>query len=231
VEKVTGRKSDSNVPRVLKLLTRECLGASRNRMKQRDLEFAVGERVLLSTKYLRLKLLRESSKYTAKLMPRYIGPYAVEAKVGKVSYRLALDTTMKVHPVFHVSLLEPYHGDGVYQPPPLPYQLDRDTVYLVSGVLDHRFITRGRNKPQLQYLVHWEGYGSEHDSWEPETNRDAPKPKPPVVQRGGGVAVKRAAVKSTRDHAVHRRVSLAVELTRRSRRERRRQAGMPASTQ
>jgi hypothetical protein len=34
--------------------------------------------------------------------------------------------------------------------------------------------------------------------------------KPPVVQRGAGVAVKRAAVKPTRDHAVHGRVSLAV---------------------
>jgi hypothetical protein len=119
VERVTGRKSDSNVPRALELfkeltalvsLTRECLGASPNRMKQyadqkrRDLEFVVGEQVLLFTKYLRLRLLRESSKYTAKLMPRYIGPYAIEAEVGKVSYRLELDTTMKVHLVFHVSL-------------------------------------------------------------------------------------------------------------------------------
>jgi hypothetical protein len=92
VERVTSRKSDSNASRALELfkeltapvsLTSECLGASHNRMtqyadqKRRDLEFAVGERVLLSTKYLRLKLLRESFKYTAKLMPRYIGPYAI----------------------------------------------------------------------------------------------------------------------------------------------------------
>jgi hypothetical protein len=85
-----------------------------------------------------------------------------------------------------------------------------ETLYLVSRVLDHRYITRGRSKPQLQYLVHWEGYGSEHYTWEPETNiRDAPESlvkyadylksvskelKPPVVQRGAGVAVKRAAV-------------------------------------
>jgi hypothetical protein len=36
-------------------------------------------------------------------MPRYTGPYAVEAKVGKVSYRLALDADMKVHPALQVS--------------------------------------------------------------------------------------------------------------------------------
>jgi hypothetical protein len=81
VESVTGRESESNVPRALELfkeltalvsLTRECLGASRNRMKQfadqkrYDLEFAVGEQLFLSIKYLRLKLLGESSKYIAK---------------------------------------------------------------------------------------------------------------------------------------------------------------------
>jgi hypothetical protein len=159
------------------------MSASRNRMKQyadqkrRDLEFAVGELVLLSTKYLRLKLLRDSSKFTAKLMPRYIGLYAIEAKVGKVSYRLALDIDMKVDSVFHASLLKPYHGNGVYQPLLLPYQLDWDTVYQVSRMLDHRCITQGCSKPQLQYLVHWEGYSSEHDSSEPEINLcDAPKP-------------------------------------------------------
>jgi hypothetical protein len=76
-------------------------------------EFTVGERVLLSTKYLRLALSRDSSKYTAKLMPRYIGPYAVKSNAGKVSCRLALDTDMKVHPAFHVSLLKLYHGHGV----------------------------------------------------------------------------------------------------------------------
>lgn len=50
-------------------------------------------------------------------------------------------------------------------------------MYDVERVLIHRYVTRGRSKPQLQFLVHWEGYGSEHDSWEPEVNlRDAPEP-------------------------------------------------------
>jgi hypothetical protein len=82
----------------------------------------------------------------------------------------------------------------------------------VSRVLDHRYITRGRSKPQLQCLVHWEGYSCEHDSWEPGKNlRDAPEQlvkysdylksvgkelKPPVVQRGAGVTVKQTVVKS-----------------------------------
>ncbi len=46
-----------------------------------------------------------------------------------------------------------------------------------TSILDHRFVKRGRGAPKLQYLVKWEGYGAEHDSWEPEVNlRDAPEP-------------------------------------------------------
>ena len=44
--------------------------------------------------------------------------------------------------------------------------LDGDIVFDVERILDHRL----QSVVVLQYLVKWEGYGSEHDSWEPEVN-------------------------------------------------------------
>ena len=50
-----------------------------------------------------------------KLALRYIGPFQILNRVGKVSYRLALPPQMsQVHPVFHVSLLRQYVSDSTH---------------------------------------------------------------------------------------------------------------------
>lgn len=41
---------------------------------------------------------------------RHAGPYAVVERVGTHAYRLQLPETMKIHDVFHISLLRPYHA-------------------------------------------------------------------------------------------------------------------------
>ena len=47
-----------------------------------------------------------------KLSPRYVGPYEVLEKVGKVAYRLALPLSFpNVHLVFHVFMLRKYLSD------------------------------------------------------------------------------------------------------------------------
>lgn len=85
--------------------------------KRRDLEFQVGEYVLLDSKNLRLKL-----DGAHKLGHRFLGPYKILKRVGPVSYELELTKDMRIHDVFHVSLLRAYHkreGDAEGAPPAL----------------------------------------------------------------------------------------------------------------
>ena len=48
---------------------------------------------------------------TRKLKPMFIGPFQVETQVGANAFKLTLPATMRVHPVFNISPLQPYQGD------------------------------------------------------------------------------------------------------------------------
>jgi len=63
--------------------------------------------------YLRIKPKRRSLRIgsSAKLEPWYCGPFEILERIGQVAYRLALPPTVKVHGIFHVSLLKRYVWD------------------------------------------------------------------------------------------------------------------------
>ncbi|GJX02508.1 transposon ty3-I gag-pol polyprotein [Tanacetum coccineum] len=116
---------DSLVERdaLLRLLRQNPL-AAKNRMeekanrKRRDVEFALGDQVLVKLQpYRQITLARRLSN---KLAKRYYGPYEILERVGKVAYRLALPADSKIHPVFHVSILKPFVGDNVCEVTKLP---------------------------------------------------------------------------------------------------------------
>jgi hypothetical protein len=78
-------------------------------VRQRDLEFAVGDEVLLKVSSTK-GIVRFGT--SGKLNPRYIGPYLINARVGSLAYRLQLPESMSgVHLVFHVSMLRKYLKD------------------------------------------------------------------------------------------------------------------------
>lgn len=151
-----------------------CLTSAQARQKQaadskrQDATFAVGDLVLLSTKNLALKAPAGGTK---KLMPRYIGPFLVESRAGQVAYKLKLPVGYRVHPVFHASLLKPYKGTGTYQPPPAFLDDDGNAYWTVEDILSHRDrkLDGSRSRTVREYLVKWEGFGPEHNSWEPAT--------------------------------------------------------------
>ena len=118
--------------------------------KRKRTVFDVGDKVWL--KSLNLRTERPSKKLDWK----HIGPFVITEKIGLQAYRLQLPTSMNVHPVFHVTLLEPYHENTIpdrVQPPPPPVTINEETEYEVEEVIDSKISRR-----KLMYLVKWKGY-------------------------------------------------------------------------
>lgn len=55
-----------------------------------------------------------------KLGPCYARPFQIIERVGVVACRLKLPDDARIHDVFHVDLLKPFHEDSPAGPPPLP---------------------------------------------------------------------------------------------------------------
>ena len=89
--------------------------------------------------------------------------FAIIGQIGTSAFHLDLPPSMLIHPVFHVSLLEPhvpnkFSGRIVATPPPLH----------VSGfpvVLDSKI-----RRCKLYSFVDWVGYDISKISWEPAVN-------------------------------------------------------------
>jgi hypothetical protein len=124
---------------------------------QPDLQ--VGEEVWLDARNLR------TSRPARKLDYKRVGPFRVAEKVGTRSYRLDLPKTMRIHPVFHVSLLERKRPDfipGRAPSNPGPLVVAGEDEFEVEMVLDSK-LERGK----LFYFVHWKDYPISARTWEP----------------------------------------------------------------
>jgi len=106
------------------------------------------------------------SRANYKLSPKYYGPFQVEAKIGKVAYRLTLPPSAQIHPTFHVSQLKEFHG-VLPQQPHIPQWLQNKDAHLPLrpvAVLDRKLVKRG-NHAAVSYLVQWEGQAVKDASW------------------------------------------------------------------
>lgn len=125
-------------------------------------QYKVGDKVWLSSRNIK------SQRPTGKLDYRKLGPFKIIEIIGTRSYKLDLPATMKIHPVFHTNLLEPYKEDVIEGRPQTelpPIIVDEHEEFEVEQIIDSRIY---RNKSQ--YLVHWKGYTVMDRTWEPIEN-------------------------------------------------------------
>src|SRR5438270_5615934 len=76
---------------------------------RREVEYSVDDHV-----FLRVSSWRglQNASRLGKLAPRYVGPFLIFERIGKVAYWLALPPQFaQMHNVFHVSTLKPYAHD------------------------------------------------------------------------------------------------------------------------
>jgi len=98
----------------------------------------VGDLVMLNAKNIPTK--RPSKKLSLKLY----GPLKVLEKKASRAYNFEISPRWKIHPVFHVSLLEPYRASkrlNHKQPPRDPQDLERDLEWEVEKIIKSEIIS------------------------------------------------------------------------------------------
>ena len=75
-------------------------------IKMKALELEIGDKV-----FLRVTPMKGVMRFDkrGKLSPRFVGPFEVLERVGKVAYRIALPPALSgIHNIFHESMLRKY---------------------------------------------------------------------------------------------------------------------------
>ena len=112
-------------------------------------------------------MLRRHIKTTQpcdKLDYKRLGPFVITKRINDATFHLDLLANSRLHPVFHSSLLDPYHTcsipNRVVSPLP-PLQLADGPENEVASIIDSNIVCN-----KLYYLVDWLGYNPSDRTWE-----------------------------------------------------------------
>lgn len=128
--------------------------------------YKVGDMVWLNAKNINTE--RPSKKLDAK----NLGPFKTSEKINSIAYRLELPESMKIHDVFHTSILHPaqmnpLQGQIQEAPPPVVTQREGEDgpeeLYEMEDIWDSRLYRRNGD---VQYKVKWRGSNADWRFWE-----------------------------------------------------------------
>ena len=98
--------------------------------------------------------------------PRFLGPYKVTRVASGGNYELVSPSGAKLrrsYPLDQLRLIADSVAADLWSQAVTD---ENDIVYTADRILDHRSTVRGG----YEYLVRWDGFSSEFDSWEPAAN-------------------------------------------------------------
>ena len=127
-----------------------------------------GEQVWLETRNI------QTNWPSKKLDQKRYRPFTIKEEIRQGTYRLELPEGWAIHNVFNEDLLTrckkaefaSQHKDSA----PPPDIINEEKEYKVKEIRGH--CKKGRD---TQFLVHWKGYGNEHNQWMAEANLEHTK--------------------------------------------------------
>eukprot|EP00253_Pinus_taeda_P029623 PITA_29623 len=129
-------------------------------------EYQVGDHV-----YVRIRAKKSTLQWggCAKLAPQFCGPFQILARIGLVAYQLPLPSHIRVHNVFHVSVLKKYVYDPKHVINWQDIQVEPEGEIRVEplNILDRREVTLWK-RDITQVKVQWQHVGPDEATWEDE---------------------------------------------------------------
>ena len=127
--------------------------------KELTQRYKIGDQVWLEGRNLQVE------RPSIKLAPKRYGPFKIRKVLLPITYQLELPPQWKIHDIFHVDLLTPYHETELHGPNymrPPPDLIDGEEEYEVEEVIQSWKFRRGH---KVQYLVKCKGYPDSDNQW------------------------------------------------------------------
>ena len=154
-------------------IIRENLKTAQSRQKSqydrhhKDMVYQPGEKA-----YLRVTPMKGAHRFgiKGKLAPRYIGPFTILERRGKVAYQLELPPNLsQVHDVFHVSQLRRCFKDPIRAVDHEVLELQQDLSYKEHPVRILDQAERRTRQKAIKFLkVQWSHHSKDEATWERE---------------------------------------------------------------